>query len=74
MVENLVLGSTAPCLDEGHCKTIENWISLAKDGGESYIYFEFKSGIDFETEGGDEGEGNHPILGSKHMDEFEEAH
>ena len=44
------------------------------DGGESYIYFEFKSGIDFETEGGDEGEGNHPILGSKHMDEFEKAH
>ena len=45
-----------------------------EDGGESQIYFEFKSGIDFETEGGDEGEGNHPILGSKHMDEFEEAH
>ena len=45
----------------------------AEDGGETYIYLEFKSGIDFETEGDDEEGGNKPILGTKHLEEIKNA-
>lgn len=43
----------------------------AEDGGETSIYFDFKSGIDFEAEENEEEEDNKPILGSKHVEEIE---
>lgn len=45
LVENLVLGSTAPCMDEEHYKTIENWISLAKDGDREGLYLAFGEAV-----------------------------
>ena len=53
----------------------EKGIGLAIDfypseSGETRVYFEFKSGIDFETEPDDEEEGPKPILGSKNVNEL----
>lgn len=45
LVSNLVLGSTAPCLDEEHYKTIENWIGLAKDGDREGLYLAFGEAV-----------------------------
>jgi len=42
-----------------------------EDGGESFVNFDFKSGIDFSD--GNDPEGNKPILGSQHLEEIEAA-
>ncbi len=47
----------------------------AEDGGETFIYFDFKSGIDFtDTDADEDDEGVKPILGTKHQEEIEAAH
>lgn len=45
LVSNLILGSTAPCLDEEHYKTIEEWISLAKAGDREGLYLAFGEAV-----------------------------
>lgn len=44
-VKNLILGSTAPCLDEEHYDTIDNWINLAKAGDREGLYLAFGEAV-----------------------------
>ena len=41
-----------------------------ENGGETFIYFDFRSGIDFDAEADESGGGAMPILGSSHEDAF----
>ncbi len=45
LVKNLILGSTAPCLDEEHYDTIDNWINLAKAGDREGLYLAFGEAV-----------------------------